>query len=295
MTRRTHSTFTLLLYASLLLVSPATVLSQQKKEATTAAAALAPQALKRTTTRHEVRRFGYGGSLTLLGAPAGSITIEAWSRSEVDITADIELQAGTEEDLTRLAAVNGFLLDEDVNHLRILTTGTHDKTFMRRAAKDFPKRLLGLPWKIDYHIRVPASTDLEIDAGRGAFNLTGVEGEIRYNALESDAKLTLTGGSVGVTVGRGTINIALATRNWRGRGAEIRLAIGDITVELPAGLSADINADILRSGQIENSYPALEPRERTSITPRSIKVRAGVGGPVLGFTVGDGTLRIKKQ
>jgi hypothetical protein len=293
-TGRAYLHFFLLLHALIPVISPLTVCAQQqtKREATATPAPTAPT-LKRTTTRHESRRFSYGSTLTVLGAPSGSVTIEAWSRSEVDITADIELQADTEEDLARLSQVNSFILDEDVNHLRIVTTGTHDKKFMRRAAKDFPKKLLSLPWKIDYHLRVPASLDLEIDVGRGAFSLTGVEGAIRFTAVESDAKLTLTGGSLIATVGRGSINLNLAARSWRGRGADVRLATGDLTIELPAGFSADINADILRSGQIENTYTALEPRERTTTTPRSIKARAGAGGPILGFTVGDGTLRIK--
>ena len=302
-TRRASPEFLLMLVplfmlATILIVSPLAASAQQKNKkesvATTSATTTAKPALTRTTTRHEVRRFGYGGSLTILGAPSGSITIEAWPRSEIDITADIELHAETEEDLARLSQVNSFLLDEDANHLRVLTTGTHDKKFMRRVAKDFPKKLLGLPWKIDYHLRVPASTDLEIDVGRGAFSLTGVEGAIRFTAVESDAKLTLTGGMVTATVGRGSININLAARNWRGRGADIRLATGDLTVEFPASFSADIEANVLRSGQIENSYAALAPLERTIVTPRSIKARAGAGGPMLLFTVGDGTLRIKQ-
>ena len=302
--RRASSEFLLLLVplilllATVMIISPLAVLAQQKNKRdaeatkTPPAATAATPALTRTTTRHEVRRFGYGGSITILGAPTGSITIEAWPRSEIDITADIELHAETEEDLARLSQVNSFLLDEDVNHLRVLTTGTHDKKFMRRAAKDFPKKLLGLPWKIDYHLRVPASVDLEIDVGRGAFSLTGVEGAIRFTAVESDAKLTLTGGAVTATVGRGSIHVNLAARNWRGYGADIRLATGDLTVELPASFSADIDASVLRTGQIENSYSGLEPRERTTMTPRSIKARAGAGGPTLLFTVGDGTLRI---
>jgi hypothetical protein len=290
------SCFNSLLLTLILIVSPMIVFAQQKNKrdavATTPAATM--PALTRTTIRHEVRRFGYGGTLTILGAPAGSITIEAWPRSEVDIIADIELHADTEEDLARLSQVNSFLLEEDINHLRILTTGTHDKAFMRRASRDFPKKLLNLPWKIDYHIRVPAATDLEVDAGRGAFSLTGVEGAIKFNAVESDANLTLTGGAVMVTIGRGSINVQVAARSWRGRGAEIRLATGDLTLTLPAGFSADIDADVLRSGQIENSYTALAARERTTMTPRSIKARAGAGGPTLALTVGDGTLRIKQ-
>jgi hypothetical protein len=75
----------------------------------------------------------------------------------------------------------------------------------------------------------------------------------------------------------------------------IQLARGDLTVELPPGFNADINADVLRSGQVENSYTELVPQERTTFTPQSIKARAGAGGATLTFKVTDGTLKIKKQ
>lgn len=275
---------------------PAIAFTQQKgKKEVAQTTPPAPPALTRTTTKHEVRRFAYGGTITIVGAPAGSITVEAWPRSEVDITAEIELHADTEEDLARLATVNQFVLDEDADHLRILTTGAHDKAFMRRVAKDFPKKLLGLPWKVDYRIRVPAVTDVEIDAGRGPITLSGFEGALRLNALESNATLTLTGGTVMATIGSGTVNVNLAARSWRGVGADIRLVTGDLNIQLPTGFNADINADILRTGQIENNVAALTPRERTSMTTHSIKARAGGGGATLSFTVGDGTLRIKQQ
>jgi hypothetical protein len=277
----------------LLLFQPAT--RAQKKDGKTPLVTAAAPTLKRTTSRHEVRRFAYGSSLTILGAPAGSITIEAWPRSEVDITADIELLANTEEELALLATVNNFTIDEDINHLRILTTGTQDKAFMKRVAKKFPKTLLNLPWKIDYHIRVPAMCDLEIDAGRGPFNLTGVEGSISLKALESDATFVLTGGVVMATIGGGSAKVNVPTRSWRGAGASIQLARGDLTVELPANLNADVNADVLRTGQIENTYTELTPQERTTFTTRSIRGRAGAGGATLSFKVTDGTLHIKKQ
>jgi hypothetical protein len=272
--------------------------AQQKTEtnttATTAQTSAAQPKLTRTTTRHEVRRMPYGSTVTLLGAPVGSITIEAWSRPEIDITADIELRADTEEDLTRLAVVNSFVIDDEPNHLRILTTGMHDKKFMRRAAKDFPKKLLGLPWKIDYRLRVPVLTDLEINGGSGAFNLTGVEGNISFQAQESDAVLKLNGGALRVTLLRGSVKLTIGARSWRGAGANVQLAAGDITLELPSGFSGDVDADILRTGTIENNNAELTPRERTTPTPRSTKSRAGAGGTTFALTVGDGTIKIIK-
>lgn len=253
-------------------------------------------ALARTTTRRETRRVGDNSSLTVYGAPEGSISIEAWPRGEVDVTADIELRAQTEEELTLLAGVNGFLFDAAPDRVQIVTTGTHDPKFMKRVAPDFPDRLLTAPWKIDYRIRLPAFADLEVYAGRGALNIAGVEGTLRLNAGESAATLQLAGGDVTATIARGPLNVRVVAPSWRGRGTDVRLASGDLTIELPANFTGDINAKVLRTGSIENAHPALAPRAQSSPpTKLSQSLRAGPGGPPLSFTVGDGTLRIKQE
>jgi hypothetical protein len=249
--------------------------------------------LKRTTTRRETRRFGYGGTLTVYGAPEGSITIESWSKGEIEITAEVELSAPTEDELSRMASVNSFLLDDDLNHVRLITTGTHDRAYMKRVARDFPKKLLTMPWRIDYHIRVPAHTDLEIYAGRGPLTLSGVEGALRLNAGESKpAVFDLAGGDAEATITGGVVRLRVGTRNWRGRGANFRLGRGDLTVELPADFNGDVDAEVLRNGRVENSHTGLTPRERAEQTDRHLRLRAGAGGAPFSFTVGDGTLRI---
>lgn len=266
-----------------------TALAQQKKPVEPNRT---PQ-LVRTTIRHEVRRFAYGGTLTLVGAPQGSITIEGWPRNEVDISAEIQLRADTEADLDLLAAVNGFVLDDDSNHIRVLSTGTQDKTYMR-TAKKFPKALLGLPWKIDYRIRVPISTDLEIDAGRGPITLAGVEANIRLSAAESEANLSLTGGSLDAIVGVGKVTLNIPSRGWRHGGADVRVASGEITLELPSRFNGDLDATILRIGRIDNSYDGLEAREKPGLTPQTIKGRSGAGGALLKLSVADGLINIRK-
>ena len=280
----------LLLCATALLLSPAVVAAQQKK---TPELGRTPPQLVRTTTRHELRRFAYGGTLTLIGPPDGSITIEGWTRSEVDISAEIQLRADTEADLDLLAAVNTFVLDEDTNHLRVLSTGTHDKAFMRTVAKKFPKTLLGLPWRIDYRIRVPFATDLDINVGRGPISIVSVEGNIQLNAAESAASLRLTGGTLSATIAVGTVKLEIPARSWRGVGAQLRLAAGDITVEIPTGFNGDFAADILRSGKIDASFEELGRASR-GVDPRQLSARAGAGGAAFKLTVGDGVIVIRK-
>jgi hypothetical protein len=281
------STMTKFLFAvAVLLVSLTPALPQKAPEI---------QLLTRTTTRRETRRFAFGGTVTLIGAPKGSVTVEGWSRNEVELTADIELKGPSESELDQLAGVNSFSFDEDLNHISILTTGTHDRIFMKRAAKNFPKKLLNLPWKIDYRLRVPANTDLEINAGHGSVKLSGVEGALRVSATESETALTLTGGVVSTTVASGVITLTVPSRSWRGSGADIRIASGTINVDLPPGFSGDIDAEVLRTGKIVNAYEGLASREKPGITERTVRARAGAGGPFFKFTVGDGTVNIRKS
>ena len=266
-----------------------------------AAAAAAPApALKRKATRREVRRFGYGNTLTLYGAPDGSITVEGWARAEIEIVADIELQADTEDELTRLAAVNSFVLDEDATHFRLVTTGTHDRKFMKNAAKqnpaakNFPKHLLAMPWRIDYHIRVPAHVDLDVFAGRGALVFDGVQGALQLSAGESRSVLTLAGGDLSATVVGGSVLLRVPVRSWRGRGATVKMAAGELTVALPAGFNGEVSASILRTGRIEGAAAVFGEAERAGSTERSLRVRAGGGGAPFAFEVADGVIRFER-
>jgi hypothetical protein len=205
------------------------------------------------------------------------------------------LKAETEADLDRLAAVNNFVFDEDTNHLSILTTGTHDRVFMKRLAKNFPKKLLNLPWKIDYKIRVPAVTDVEINAGHGPVNVSGFEGALRLSATESETLLSVGGGLVSATVAAGNVRFVVPVRSWRGAGAEIRIAAGVLNVELPVGFNGDIDADVLRSGKIVDAFGGLQERQKPGITERVVRARAGAGGAFFKFTVGDGTVNFLKS
>ncbi len=290
MTELTFKFALLLAFAGVVLFLPTRVAAQKQKTLPPAT----PQ-LVRTTSRLETHRLGYGGTVTIVGAPEGSMTIEGWSRNEVEVRAEIQLRADMEQDLDRLAAVNGFAMDEDLNHLSVLTVGTHDRAFMKARAKNFPKKLLGLPWKIDYRIRVPMFVDLDINAGRGPISLLKVEGNVRVSSPQSETKLEFSGGTVSTTIAAGRVTLKVLGRSWRGVGVDIKVAAGEITLELPAGFSGDLDAEILRTGEIESAYEGLEAREKPGITKQRIKGRMGAGGGFLKLTVGDGRIYIKRS
>lgn len=254
-----------------------------------------PRAFKKTTTKTDKFDFASGGTLAVVGAPNGSIKIVGTARNEIEITAEIELNAPSEADLATLATITTFITDETTSRTGVLSLGTHNKGGLKKLPKKFPKHLLGLPFRIDYVIYVPRYCDLEIDGGKGDFSVEGVEGTMRIKFIESNAKLEIVNGTTTAIIGSGTLDIALGVRGWRGRAADIQLGTGTMVVRLPANMSAELDAVVLRTGAIENLIPDLKPRDRkVQFTDKSIVAKAGVGGVPIKFSVGDGTLKMER-
>ena len=258
----------------------------------TAFSQASPQ-FKRTTTKTDRFEFGVGGTIAITGAPVGSIRVEGWKSREIEITAEIEVQANSEEDLVKLGAITTFVTEENLGRTGIISVGAFDKKYMKKLGKKFPKHLLSMPTRIDYVIKVPQYTDLQIDGGTGDLTIEGVEGTFRLNYLETHAKINLVGGSVLGVFGKGSVDLVIPRRSWRGRFADVSLNSGDMNVHLPNGMNAELDATILRTGKIENGFDGLKPRVRKAeFTDKSIVALSGIGGIPLRFTVGDGTLTL---
>ncbi len=251
--------------------------------------------IKRTTFKTDRFDFGVGGTLAVVGAPTGSIRIEGWANREVEISAEIELEAADDADLERLTKITGFILHETVGKASITTTGTHDRKAMRKIDKKFPKHLIGVPYRVNYVIKVPRFTDLDINGGKGELSISGVEGAMMINFIETDAQIDLVGGAISATFGSGSVELTIPSRSWRGRFVDVSMASGTMNVFLPNGLNADFDAAILRTGRIDNEFEGFKPKTRhTEFTERSIAGKAGMGTIPVKFTVGDGTLTIRE-
>jgi hypothetical protein len=250
------------------------------------------QLIKRTTYKTDTAELGAGGTVTIVGAPNGSITIEGWNKNEVEVSAEIEMQAPTEADLAMLATISGFVIDPQFGHVRIVSLGTYDKDYLKRVAKKFPKNLLNSPLKIDYKIKVPRYCDLDINSGKGDLKLANVEGAMQIKAFEGDASLDLIGGTVNATFGSGNVDVKINSRSWRGRQAAFQVATGTLNVQFPNNLNAEVDASVLRNGKIENLLTDLKPRNRSKFSEKQMLAKAGNGGALLSFTVGDGTLKM---
>ncbi|MBK9164876.1 MAG: hypothetical protein IPM21_13410 [Acidobacteria bacterium] len=259
------------------------------------ASAADAQLLKRTVYKNDRFAFGVGGTIEITGAPMGSIRVEGWANREVEIESEIEIQAPTEADLDRIGKVTGFVLQETLGRTGITSVGPHDKKAIRKVDKKFPKALYEMPVRINYVVRVPKYSDIVINGGKGALHISGIDGMLRVNFVETEGKIDLVGGGIQATIGTGTLDITVPSRSWRGRFADVSIASGTIDLKLPVGLNTQFDGSILRTGRIENGYEGFKPRNRNAqFTERSVAATSGSGTIPLKFTVGDGVLKVNE-
>jgi hypothetical protein len=213
--------------------------------------------------------------------------------NEVIINARIELQAENESELARLSEITGYLTEESLTRIVITAVGPHTKGTFKNVPKKLAAKLASLPFSVDFEVFVPRYCDLVLSGGKGDLRVEGLEGALTASFIESASVIRVAGGTVNVTVGKGSVDVALGTRGWRPRTADVSVSQGEIIARLPSNFSAELDAVILRNGAISNSIEKLTPRDRKATqTERLMQMKAGVGGPRVKFTVGDGNIRL---
>ncbi len=237
---------------------------------------------------------GAGNTLTIFGAPTGSITVTSHALSRIEISAKITLEAPTNEGLEQLAAVTGFVSEEGTASLTIRTVGTHNKLGDKKFWKKIPKELLAQPFSIDYVLKVPKFLDLNINGGAGELDISGVEGSIRVSFATTKGRIALVGGGLSAQIGEGNLDVVFPARNWRSAMVEVQIAKGNLSAQFPQNLNADVDASALNGGSVVNEFPALKVRdERVPFTERSIAARVGNGGAPIKFSTGNGVVTLK--
>ena len=142
--------------------------------------------------------------------------------------------------------------------------------------------------QVDFIVRVPAGVNF---VGRT------VNGEIEARGLPADAEAhTVNGGVVveaaGHTVGRtvnGSIEARMGRADWTGE-AEFRTVNGTITLELPAGTGADVDARTVNGG-IQTDFP-LQVTGRVS--RRRMSGTIGGGGRKLTLETVNGAIHLRR-
>ncbi|HYE57271.1 MAG TPA: DUF4097 family beta strand repeat-containing protein [Rhodothermales bacterium] len=225
--------------------------------------------------RHcEVRTYDLGrvSSFTVDAGSNGGIKVIAWDRPTAELHARVTAQARTEEEARRLA-----------DGVEIRTGGT--------IRADIPDDREDNEWaSVSYELRVPRSSDLDLEANNGGIAIEGVTGRIRFETSNGGVALTDVGGDVEGRTSNGGLNVALSGERWEGEGLNVRTSNGGVRLSVPEGFGADLEVGTT-NGQIDLGFPVtVEGR-----IGRRVQTTLGRGGPPVRVITTNGGVILRRR
>jgi hypothetical protein len=210
------------------------------------------------------------GRLSVEGHNGGA-TVKGWLRNDVLVRARVDSAADTRAAADLLA--NQVSIDSGGGQVRSVGPESVDNSW----------------WSVSYEIFVPAATDLSVKTHNGGVTISDVRGQIHFDAHNGGVHLTRVAGDVGGATHNGGVQVDLMGSVWDGRQLDVSTYNGGITVAMPSGYSAHVQAET-SSGRIQSDFPVTVTGE---VRPRRLDTYIGSGGPLLRLTTHNGHVTLK--
>jgi DUF4097 and DUF4098 domain-containing protein YvlB len=200
------------------------------------------------------------------------MTVKGWLRSDVLVRARVDSSAETQAAADLLAS----RISIDSGGGQVRSTGPDSDNHSS--------------WSVSYEIFVPQATDLSLKTHNGGVTISDVRGQIRFEAHNGGVHLKRVAGDVGGATHNGGIEVEAMGSIWDGRQLDVSTYNGGITVAMPAGYSAHVQAET-SSGHIQSEFPVTVSGE---VRPRQLDTNIGSGGPLIHLTTHNGQVTLKR-
>jgi hypothetical protein len=140
--------------------------------------------------------------------------------------------------------------------------------------------------KVEFTVRVPAGANLVAKTVNGGVEAVDLDGRVDLHTVNGSVVFNTQGAGVAQTV-NGSITGKIGRADWADT-IEFETVNGSITLDLPPGVDADVDARTV-NGRIESTLP-LTLRE---FSKRSLKGTLGAGGRGLSLGTVNGSITLR--
>ena len=230
----------------------------------------------RDRARHcEIREATISGAnpLDVDAGRNGGIRVRGWDRNDILIRSRVEAYAASDADARRLAA------------------GVHVDTGGGRVRTDGPEtRDRDESWSVSFEINVPRTLMLTLNANNGGISIEDFHGTAKFHARNGGLSLSNVGGDLRGETTNGGVKVSVAGDHWDGTGLDVETRNGGITLDVPKGFSAELEAGTT-NGRISIDFPITV----TGTLGRHIKTTLGSGGPRVRAITTNGGVTITQR
>lgn len=230
----------------------------------------------RDRARHcEVREDTIGGAnpLDIDAGHNGGIRIHGWDRGDVLVRTRIEASAATDAEARRLTA--GVRIDTGGGRIRADGPDTRDREES---------------WSVSFEISVPRNAMLTLNTNNGGIAIDDFRGVAKFHAHNGGLSLRNVGGDLTGETTNGGVTVDAAGDHWDGAGLDVETHNGGITLNLPKGFSAQLEAGTTH-GRVSIDFPVTVQ----GTIGRHLETTIGSGGPKLKAMTTNGGVTIRQR
>lgn len=206
------------------------------------------------------------------GLRNGGIRIEGWDRGEILLRAKVQLWDRSGEDSRDLAPDVEILTDGETIH----ATG--------------PPLRDRSGWAVSYHLQVPRQSNLSLQTTNGGIRISGVHGDIDFNAKNGGLHLSGLGGSVRGRTSNGGLHVELEGDRWDGEGLDVVTTNGGVDLVMPEDYSAELVTGTV-NGRLEIDFPVTVQ----GTVGKRIETTIGTGGATVSALTTNGGVTVRKR
>ena len=209
--------------------------------------------------------------LTVTPSQNGGVEVQVWNRPDVLLRAQVVAWApSAAEARRRLSAIE----IETSGAVRLRSGDSRDVA-------------------VSFKLFVPRNSDLTLTTVNGGVTLSGVHGTVRIQAQNGGVSLVDVGGDVRARAQNGGLSVRLAGSRWEGRGLDVEAANGGVSLVIPAGYSAALEASS-QNGSVSTTGLTGVSVERGRYTGGRVVGTLGRGGPRIRAVTANGGLSITR-
>jgi hypothetical protein len=149
-------------------------------------------------------------------------------------------------------------------------------------------------YSVSFQILVPRNTDLRLKAHNGGISINSVGGRMEFETTNGGVSLADLAGDVRGRTTNGGVSVKLVGRSWDGSGLDVTTSNGGVSLMMPEGYAANLQAGTVNGGFNTNIASLnLDRDDRGRLTTKTINAPLNGGGAPIRVTTTNGGVQIK--
>jgi hypothetical protein len=212
-------------------------------------------------------------SLSVDGSDFGGVSVVAWDRDSIHVSARIQTMSRTQSDAERL-----------LKDVHVDATGGTIRATGPGGDESQPR------WIVSFDIYVPRHMDLDLRTRNGGVRVQEVVGRMKLETENGGLSIEGVGGDVRAHAQNGGLNVRLTGRRWEGAGLDADTQNGGVRLVVPENYSARLTTGTMNGGMRTDIPITVSGR-----ISRQFSLTLGSGGAPVRATTTNGGVIIERD